>query len=209
MTMRKDVELEIKFLISNLTAMKKRLDELCASLFQQRLYERNLRFDTSNSDLSREFKILRLRQDIQNSLTYKGPTNIRDGIQERTEIEFTVSDFQAAQRFLEALGYKVCIVYEKYRTNYSIDGVTISLDEMPFGVFIEIEGPNPESINNVALKLSLNWERRINSSYVEIFERLNQLLGLKFHDITFVNFSGIQCPLDQLSIYPADQTSNT
>jgi adenylate cyclase class 2 len=182
MTMRKDVELEIKFLISNLTAMKKRLDELCAGLAQRRLYERNLRFDTSNSDLSREFKILRLRQDIQNSLTYKGPTNIRDGIQERTEIEFTVSDFQAAQRFLEALGYKVCIVYEKYRTNYSIDGVTISLDEMPFGVFIEIEG---------------------------IFERLNQLLGLIFRDITFVNFSGIECPLDQLSIYPADKTSNT
>lgn len=204
-TMRNEyIECEIKFLISNLTGLKNRLEKSSASLLQPRIYERNLRFDTSNNDLRREFKILRLRQDTLYSLTYKGPTNVREGIQQRTEIEFIVSDFEAAQHFLDALGYQVCMVYEKYRTNYSMDNVKISLDEMPFGDFIEIEGPNPGSITTIALKLGLNWERRINYSYVEIFERLCQLLGLTFRDLTFKNFSEIQPPLAHLSIHPAD-----
>jgi adenylate cyclase class 2 len=202
------VELEVKFLISNLITMKRRLEESGASLSRPRTFELNLRFDTFKSDLRRESKILRLRQDNQNFLTYKGPTNVRDGIQQRTEIEFSVSDFERAQRFLEALGYQVCMVYEKYRTNYARESITISLDETPFGDFIEIEGPNPESINNVAIELGLNLETRINSSYAEIFERVRQILGLTFRDLTFVNFSGIQSPLAQLTIYPADQTSS-
>jgi len=209
MAMRNDsVELEVKFLISNLSTIKRRLEESGANISRPRTFELNLRFDTSNRDLRRESKTLRLRQDNQISLTYKGPTNVRDGIQQRTEIEFSVSDFERAQHFLEALGYQVCMVYEKYRTNYTRESITISLDEMPFGDFIEIEGPDPESINNLAIELGLNWETRINSSYAEIFERVRQLLGLTFRDLTFVNFSGIQSPLAQLTIYPADLTSS-
>ena len=74
---------------------------------QPRLFELNLRFDTPEGELSRGRKVLRLRQDTQALLTFKGPAQDRSDVAARQEIEFTVSDFLAARHFLEALGYRV------------------------------------------------------------------------------------------------------
>ena len=59
--------------------------------------------------------MLRLRRDSSVRLTYKGPGKTIDGVHLRKEIEFAASDFDAAQAFLEALGYQVQMIYEKYR----------------------------------------------------------------------------------------------
>lgn len=41
---------------------------------------------------------------------------------------------------LQELGYVVSEVYEKYRTTYKLNVLQITLDEMPYGMFVEIEG---------------------------------------------------------------------
>jgi adenylate cyclase class 2 len=84
----------------------------------------------------------------------------------RQEIEFTVSDFEAARRFLEALGYHVALMYEKYRTTYDLEGVHITLDKMPYGNFIEIEGPDPASIRRINEQLGLDWEQRVPATHL-------------------------------------------
>jgi len=63
-------------------------------------------------------------------------------------------------------------MYEKYRTSYKLDGVLVTLDEMPFGNFSELEGPDAESIRRVAEKLGVNWEARIADSYTALFAHL-------------------------------------
>jgi adenylate cyclase class 2 len=78
----------------------------------------------------------------------------------RRELEVTVDDFEAA-RLLEALGYKVMLMYEKYRADYRLDGVMITLDEMPYGNFTELEGLDAASIQAVAKETDLDWETRI------------------------------------------------
>jgi len=198
-------ELEVKFYVSDLMEIEARLRLLGAHQVQARVHEVNLRFDTPDGDLGRGYRVLRLRQDDAVRLTYKGPSQYQEGVRARQEIEFSVSDFEAARLFLEALGFVVSMVYEKYRTTYELDGVQITLDEMPYGDFIEIEGPDPKSIRGVQDRLGLDWEKRVPESYTALFEQLRPALGLPFRDLSFANFDGLDISMDVIKIHPADR----
>ena len=123
-----------------------------------RVHEVNLRFDTPDQSLSCTGKVLRLRQDTRARVTYKGEGNVEGGARLRQELEFTVSDFDTAKALFEALGYQVYTMYEKYRTTYKLGNVEVVVDELPTGDFLEIEGPDSESIRGVADQLELDWE---------------------------------------------------
>jgi adenylate cyclase class 2 len=185
---KSDQELEVKFYLPDLPALRARLEAVGAQLVQPRVHETNLRFDTPSGDLTRGYRVLRLRQDTEARLTYKGPGELVDGVRSRQELEFTVSDFGTARHFLEALGYEVSVMYEKYRATYALRGVLVTLDEMPYGYFAEIEGPDGASIRKTAEVLGLDWEARILDSYIMLFDRLRERLGLSFRDLSFANF---------------------
>ncbi|GAB4577883.1 MAG: hypothetical protein Fur0022_06150 [Anaerolineales bacterium] len=185
------MELEVKFLLANPGAFINRLQALGAHLEAPRLHETNLRFDTPDQALRRSYQVLRLRQDAKARVTYKGPGELQGGVRARQEIEFGVDDFDAARATFEALGYEVSFVYEKYRTTYQLENVEIVLDETPIGTFTEIEGPDAESIQTTAHHLRLDWNARINDSYVYLFEKAKLALGLPFRDLTFENFRDV------------------
>ena len=197
-------EIEVKFYITQLPAVQKRLAELGAVVTRPRTHEINLRLDTVNYDLAKEKRVLRLRQDNQIRLTYKGPGALLEGTLLRQEIEVSVSDFSKTLALLEALGFQVALMYEKYRTALDLNGVEISLDEMPFGNFIEIEGGDPAAIRSIAAQLHLNWEARVVDSYTGLFEELRSDLGLTFRDISFANFAGMLVTPADLNVSPAD-----
>jgi adenylate cyclase class 2 len=196
-------ELEVKFYLLDLPALEGRLLEAGAVLVQPRNHEVNLRFDTPQDDLSRSYRVLRLRQDTEARLTYKGPGVEQDGVRLRQELEFTVSDFSTAQAFLEALGYRVVWMYEKYRATYSLGGLLVVLDELPYGSFIEIEGPDGASIQKAAVRLGVDWEKRILESYAFLFDRLRQAQSLPFRDLSFDNFAGRKVSAAELGVAPA------
>jgi adenylate cyclase class 2 len=196
-------ELEVKFYLPDLTALAARLLTEGAALLQPRVHEVNLRFDNPQDELSRTYRVLRLRQDTEARVTYKGPGIEQDGIRLRQELEFVVSDFATAQAFFEALGYRVVWMYEKFRTTYSLMDVLVVLDELPFGNFIEIEGPDGASIQEAAHRLGVDWEKRILDSYAFLFDRLRQAHGLPFRDLSFANFSGRNISAEELGVSPA------
>lgn len=202
----KDQEIEIKLYLADMPAFRKRLEDRGAILIEARLHEVNLRYDTPGGDLTRTAQVLRLRQDSAAHLTYKGKGNTSGKVYIRREIEFTVGDFQAARAFLEALGYTVSLMYEKYRTTYDLDGVQVTLDEMPFGDFSELEGPDADSIHRVAEKLGVNWDARIADSYTSLFSHLKNRLGLTFRDLSFDNFKGITVSPKDMGVQPADSS---
>ena len=184
-------EVEAKFYVRDLPVLEKRLQALGADCVQPRNFESNLRFDTPDGALTRQRRVLRLRQDTRARLTYKGPAQEGQEVSVRQEIEFEVSDFDTARHFLEALGYRLSVMYEKYRTTYHIGGVEIVLDELPFGSFIEIEGPDAYSIRIISDALRLNWEARCAESYLALFARLRQQRGLAVEHLGFEAFSGL------------------
>jgi adenylate cyclase class 2 len=199
-----DQELEVKFYLADQPTLKARLEALGARLVQPRVHETNLRFDTPDGELTRTFQALRLRQDTQARVTYKGPSQTQDGVRLRQEFEFTVSDFATAKSLFEALGYHVSVMYEKYRATYALEETLVTLDEMPYGNFAEIEGPDGESIHAASERLGLDWERRILDSYLVLFDRVCAVLGLTFRDLSFENFEGVRVTQDDLGVRVAD-----
>lgn len=197
-------EIEVKFYLADLPRLQQRLEALGAACEQVRVYEANLRFDTPDRSLSRSLRALRLRMDTAARMTYKGPPQEDAGARLRQELEFTVSDFDMARALLEALGYQVIVMYEKYRATYRLGELLVTLDEMPFGTFAEIEGPGGETIQEAALQLGLDWERRMLDSYLVIFDQLKVRMGLSFKDLSFENFQGLTILPEALGAVPAD-----
>jgi adenylate cyclase, class 2 len=200
-----DQELEVKYYIADLPALEKRLQSLGAQLVQPRIHELNLRFDVASGEMLRTNQVLRLRQDTEARLTYKGPSQDEEGVRVRQEIEFIVSDHRAARAFLEALGYHVSMGYEKYRTTYDLDGAHVVLDEMPYGNFTEIEGPDPATIQAINRRLGLDWEKRVPLSYTFLFDLLREKLSLPFTDLSFENFQQLSISPADLDVQPADK----
>jgi adenylate cyclase class 2 len=187
-------EIEAKFLLRHLVHIRKRILTAGGLLVSPRVLERNLRFDQPTGTLSATNQVLRLRQDVRTVLTYKRSYTV----EEREEIELEVDDFKTAQILLETLGYRVIFTYEKYREVFSLDPVLIMLDELPFGAFIEIEGPSVKDIRQAAEALELNWERRSRRDYLALFDSLRDRLKLPYRDATFANFT------ESAPIHPAD-----
>jgi adenylate cyclase class 2 len=197
-------EIEVKFYVCDLAGLQQRLLEQGAVLELERVHEINLRFDTGNRALFQAGQVLRLRQDTEARITFKGPGQVQAGARLRQELEFSVSDFAAARSVLEALGFEVYMMYEKYRTTYRLGEVLVVLDEMPYGDFAEIEGPDGETIQRAAEALALDWERRCLESYTFLFERVKQALGLVFEDLSFANFEGVEVTAEALGVRAAD-----
>lgn len=197
-------ETEAKFYVRNRQKIEARLQKLKARLIQPRVLEQNIRFDWPDGGLRAEGRVLRLRQDTETRLTYKGPSSLEEGTLSRREIEFTVESFEAAREFLEALGYRKLLAYEKYRTTYQLHDVHVMLDEMPYGDFVEIEGEDPASIAEAAEKLGLSWQAAVGTSYAALFDRVRKNLQLEIEDLGFENFKAIHVLAAHLGVRPAD-----
>lgn len=188
-------EIELKLYVSDLEPVRQRLEQLGAQLTAPRVHERNNRYDDSKGNLAGTGDVLRLRQDKRSRLTFKQGSDrkrVGDAIS-RFEAEVEVSDFDAMDTILRRLGYRPYMVYEKYRTTYEIDGVEVVLDEMPYGQFVEIEGDG-EKLQSVREKLGLRDAKAYQSGYTELFRRVRDNLSLRFTDLTFENFQGIDVP---------------
>ncbi len=196
-------ETEAKFYIEHPDALQKRIESLGATVSEPRVLETNLRFDTPDRDLRHLGYVLRLRQDKRARMTFKDGEQAQGGAFNRRELEFTVSDFDTAKELLQALGYEVSFTYEKYRTTYKLDGAEIMLDEMPYGNFVEIEGPE-DAIRAAAEKLQLKWDTAIQDSYSLLFEKLRAHQGWHMSNLSFANFKQLPVTPELLGVTPAD-----
>jgi adenylate cyclase class 2 len=204
--MAKDnLEIESKFYVGSLAAIQARLVEIGAVCIIPRGFEYNLRFDNHQKSLQRQRKVLRLRRSDDIRLTFKGPGESLGNALSRTEIELVVPDFNLAQQLLEALGYKVAAVYEKYRAMYELEGDLVTLDELPYGNFVEIEANSPDQIYALAKKLGLDPAKAIPASYQGLFERLKLKFNLPVKNLTFWEFENIKLTADDLGVSPADE----
>ena len=201
----KDRELEVKFYLSRRMELEERLIAQGGQLKEPRVHEINLRFDTPDQSLLNSGRLLRLRLDSRARVTYKGLGSIEGGARLRQELEFTVSNFDTTRAVLEALGYEVYMMYEKYRTTYKLGNLEVVLDEMPYGDFAEIEGPDGQSIQIAAQNLDVSWDARIMDSYTVLFEVARVKMGFDFRDLSFENFKGLAVTPEMLGVVIADQ----
>ncbi|UCF93620.1 MAG: class IV adenylate cyclase [Desulfobacterales bacterium] len=197
------LEIEVKFHLPDVTVTRNRILELGA-LAGGRVFETNIRFEDHEHSLIHHKALLRLRRDRKATLTYKSEPPIKDDeVKILKELEVEVSDFATTRQILESLGYHQEQVYEKWRETFTLDRTRFSIDNMPFGDFLEIEGAKAD-IRDMADQLGMPWERRILLNYLELFDHLRTKLNLSFTDVTFRNFERIRFnPADWLNRYEA------
>jgi adenylate cyclase class 2 len=99
--------------------------------------------------------VLRLRRiDEHAILTYKERIGTRTDIKEQLELETKVDNPEAIEYILEALGYYPALVYEKRRETWRLGETEIVVDELPFGLFMEIEGEE-KNISEIEKRLAI------------------------------------------------------
>ena len=205
-----ETETEAKFYVRSLAAVQARLEKLGAHLIQPRSLETNLRFDLPDGSLRQGGRVLRLRRDGSARLTYKGPSEVIEGVQSRPEIEVEVGDFDTAHRLVESLGYRVVATYEKYRQVYSLEleksDFHIFLDELPYGDFVEIEGETAEAVITASKRLGLDPKAAIPTSYLALFESLSAERGLDPSKLTFTALAGLSLQPEHLHVRAADES---
>lgn len=195
------LEVEVKFLVAAIGPIKERLAVVGAELIAPRVYERNVRFDTSGETLRSRWELLRLRQDTRTRLTFKGPAAEAQTSEAkvREEIELEIGDFDRMAAILQRLGFQPVQIYEKYRETYRLSDVEVVLDEMPYGDFVELEGAEA-GIKAAAALLGLGWSQRVLANYLALMELARRTFDLPFSDLTFANFA--KRPVDMGELLP-------
>ena len=67
---------------------------------------------------------------------------------------------------------------EKYRINIKYMNIKLCIDELPFGIYLEIEGTR-NKIEMVSNELGFNSKDRILETYWEIFDNFKNINGLQ------------------------------
>jgi predicted adenylyl cyclase CyaB len=126
-------------------------------------------YDDAQGSLRRAGRLLRLRRAAGRALvTYKGPVAARTDVKSREELEVEVSDADAFERLLLAIGLSPWFRYQKYRESYAHGDAEIVIDETPIGTFLEIEA-SAERIHAVAAALGFSRADYVLDSYVALF----------------------------------------
>jgi adenylate cyclase class 2 len=145
-------------------------------------FEENTLYAGGQLDLSRQ--VLRLRRVGNRAvLTYKERFTSESSIKRHREDETGVEDAQGLADILDALGYKPTLVYEKRRATWKLKGAEVVVDELPFGLFVEIEGEE-NTITEVEQSLALTEEEEEPATYPDLARQH----GVKRGDVTEARF---------------------
>ena len=170
------IETERKYRLS-----EKRLEEIISMLnqlgarFEKEVFEVN--YQHRGGEMDEHGATLRLRKIGDFTvLTYKEKVKSDEGAKQKIEHETNVSDVEAMEQIIERLGYRLTAVYEKRRKYWKLNDVEVVLDELPFGLYMEIEG-TIESIDKAEKKLGLKEAEREPRGYPRLTVKYGKMNG--------------------------------
>ena len=107
-------------------------------------------------------------------LTFKQRFPSKSPIKHQPEEETEVTDADALAAILRSLEFRPSLVYEKRRVSWNIGKAEIALDELPFGLFMEIEGAEKE-----IARVEKLLEAEALPAVMETYPGLTAQLGIK------------------------------
>ena len=161
------IETEKKYRLTDnqRTTLLQRLPEIGAKRTALEFEENTI---YTGRNLAAGTKVLRLRiVGDSATLAYKqrlpGPSSIKHQREEETRVD----DPRAMRAILEALGFTPALVYEKRRETWLLGKAEIVMDELPFGLFMEIEAEEIE-IETIESKLAIEGLRTEDATYPQL-----------------------------------------
>lgn len=183
------IEIEKKYRLtkSQRQELQRRLPEIGAILEGEEFEENTL---YSGGALDVGTSVLRLRRVSDGTdtageipgrptravLTYKQRFPSLSSIKQQQEDETHVSDAEAMEAILDALGFVPALVYEKRRATWRLGTAEILIDELPFGLFMEIEGTESE-IRKIERELAIKGLRGEHATYPQLAQRHGKASG--------------------------------
>jgi adenylate cyclase class 2 len=162
------IEQEVKLAFESVEAARHAVTTAGGRLVVSRRLLDDRLYDTPDRRLGRVDTTCRIRREPGRAfLTFKGPT-MPGPVKQREEHETAVTDAEALERVLAALGLAQVFRAEKYREEYAIDGGTVTVDETPVGVFVEIEA-TPDVIERIAHRLDRTPADYMLDSYPRLY----------------------------------------
>ncbi len=182
--MSAEAEIEIKFRIADVSALRETLLALGFREKTPRTHEINTLYDRPGQPLRRKGQLLRLRQyGSEWLLTHKGRGNAGRH-KTRVETQTKLEDGEKLAAILAALGYKPSFQYEKFRAEWTDGTGDVLVDETPIGTFGEIEG-TPAWIDATARKLGIDEAQYITANYASLFLDWKRRTRSKARHMTF------------------------
>jgi adenylate cyclase class 2 len=135
------IEIEKKYRLTpeQFEPLRRRLEASGAEGEGTAEFEENIIYTGPGLDPRR--RVLRLRRKgTRTVFTFKERDISGSAIKRQREEETEVTNADALAAILKALGYQPVLVYEKRRATWRLAGAEVVMDELPFGLFVEIEG---------------------------------------------------------------------
>lgn len=173
------IEIEYKFPLSDQSSLIEKLESLSAVCTKPRTYELSVMYDNPERLMKTTNGRIRVRKS--GSLVefcYKKPIS-HNGIKQEIEHQVSVDDHDSLVEILTAMQFTLATSYERYRTEYELEGAKVSIDEYPFGQFLEIEG-SESAILRVATMLDCDMETNRTESCDTLFRLWREERGLQF-----------------------------
>lgn len=117
-------------------------------------------------------------------LTFKQRFPGKSPIKHQREEETEVADADAVAAILRSLEFRPALVYEKRRVRWNVGKAEIAMDELPFGLFMEIEGPEKE-----IARVEKLLEAEAVPAVMETYPTLTAQLGRKRGAVTEARFA--------------------
>lgn len=187
-----NLEVEVKLRLANAGEGRRALRRAGFRVSRRRVFESNVVYDTPDSALRGQGKLLRVRQaGRKTTLTYKGPAAAGKH-KSREELELELPGGNVFEEILKRLGMAPLFRYEKYRTEYEQPQAsgTATLDETPIGDFLELEGP-PEWIDSTAGSLGYGEGAYITASYGRLYIEYRESRSDAPADMVFTKKGGL------------------
>jgi len=105
-------------------------------------------------------------------LTFKRRRPSKSAIKHQTENEGSVADADAMAAVLKDLNFRPGLIYEKRRTRWQVGKAKVVFDELPFGLFMEIEA----SVKEIKRVEKLIGAEKL-SAVMETYPSLTRQLG--------------------------------
>lgn len=121
--------------------------------------------------------VLRLRRVGGSAiLTFKERFPSSSAIKRQREDETRVDDADAMADILEGIGFQRALVYEKRRATWRFAETEVVVDDLPFGLFMEIEGEE-KAIENAEKLLGLKEVKPELATYPQLTAEYGQEVG--------------------------------
>jgi len=159
-----ETEFEATFPNVDKKEIRSKLKSLGASLKREEFLMKRVTFNLPSNERGKWIRV----RDESGKITVSLKAIIGEGIESQKEIYLEVNNFDSAVKLLEEIGCIRKAYQENKRELWDLEGVEIAIDEWPFlEPFIEVEGPNEESVKSASEKLGFDYSKAIFSSTAE------------------------------------------